>query len=101
MFKPILFIILLTASLSVINAQDVESYLKQVAENNPELTAVGKLLEAKKYEARTGLTPPDPSVMYGYMPGNTSAIGVKKIWSVNQSFSLPLIYRSSAPSSNP
>ena len=87
---------IIIASLVIFNmvatGQDVTEYLKQVRENNPEIIAFRKLLEARKYEARTGLTPPDPSVSFGYMPGTTEEIGTKKTWSVTQSFSFPTKY---------
>lgn len=72
--------------------QDIAGYLKQVHENNPEIIAFRKLLEARKYELRTGITPPDPFISFGYMPGNTPDIGTKKTWSVTQSFSFPTKY---------
>lgn len=77
---------------AVTDAQEIENYLNTVAENNPEIIAVSRLLEARSAEVRTGISPPDPSITFGYMPGNQSTSGVKKIWSVNQSFSFPLKY---------
>jgi hypothetical protein len=92
MIKRFLIIAYIFAKIPLMYAQDVSGFLKQVSENNPEILAFQKLLEAKKFEARTGLAPSDPFVSFGYMPGNTADIGTKKIWSVNQSFSFPTKY---------
>lgn len=61
------FILLNTAGL--MTSQEISSFLKDVAQNNPEIQSYYKLLEARKTEARTGLAPPDPFVSAGYMPG--------------------------------
>lgn len=90
--KKVLSAILLTINSLLGTAQGINQYLDTVAENNPEIIALNRLLEARYAEVRTGITPPDPSVTFGYMPGSTGINGVKKIWSVNQSFSFPLKY---------
>lgn len=92
MIRRILPAIILTISSFAADAQEIDQYLNQVSENNPELIALNRLLEARSAEVRTGITPPDPSVTFGYMPGNADTPGAKKIWSVNQSFSFPLKY---------
>jgi len=92
MIKKILFFGFFLAHALVMYPQDISTFLEEVSENNPEILSYQKLLEAKKIEARTGLTPSDPSVSFGYMPGNSEAIGNKKVWSVNQSFSFPTKY---------
>jgi len=86
------FTLLLFSAALRIQAQDLSAFLRKVAENNPEITAYGKLLEARRIEARTGNTPPGPEVSFGYMPGDASTAGVKKIWSVNQRFDFPSKY---------
>lgn len=73
-------------------AQDLSAFLRQVAENNPEIIAYGKLLEARRIEALTGNTPPGPEVSFGYMPGDALTAGVKRTWSVNQRFDFPSKY---------
>lgn len=92
MTKRLFMLTFLLTSITFIKAQDIPAFLKQVSENNPEIIAYQKLLNARKIEAKTGLTPSDPSVSLGYMPGNTDEIGIKKTWSVNQSFSFPSKY---------
>lgn len=88
-FSIIMFIMTLS---NVIYGQDLNSFLHMVAENNPEIVSYGKLLDAKRVEARTNLTPSDPYFSFGYLPGNSASIGDKKTWSVNQSFAFPTRY---------
>jgi outer membrane protein, heavy metal efflux system len=92
MFKRILFTISFLMVVSLIYSQDVNSFLKQISEKNKEILAYQKLLEARKIEARTGLTPSDPFVSFGMMPGRIANSGIKKVWAVNQSFSFPTKY---------
>lgn len=84
------FILLNTAGL--MTSQEISSFLKDVAQNNPEIQSYYKLLEARKTEARTGLAPPDPFVSAGYMPGKGEEAGIKRTWSVTQSFHFPTKY---------
>jgi len=93
MTKQICLLIALALSLQINGqSQGITDFLKHVDSNNPGIIAFGKLLEARKREARTGITPPDPYVSLGYMPGTTTEIGTKKAWSVTQSFSFPTRY---------
>ena len=92
MIKRFLILGCILIHFSIMYAQDISAFLGQVSENNPEILAYQKLLEAKEIEARTGLTPSDPVVNFGYMPGNSESIGTKRIWSVSQSFSFPTKY---------
>jgi len=75
-----------------IDGQNISDYLVQVRENNPEIIAYRRLLEARKNESRTGIAPLNPLVSFGYMPGQTEDIGIKRTWSVTQSFSFPTKY---------
>jgi len=84
------FILLNTAGL--LTSQEISSFLEDVAQNNPEIQSYHKLLEARKTEARTGLAPPDPFVSVGYMPGKGEDAGIKRTWSVTQSFQFPTKY---------
>lgn len=73
-------------------SQALQDLLRQVDMNNPEITAYRKLLESRRYEARTGNTPPDPFVSAGILPGASGTDGTKKLWSISQSFSFPTKY---------
>ncbi|MCJ7448837.1 MAG: TolC family protein [Bacteroidales bacterium] len=92
MLKRFIIILFLTFMTSFVSSQGLQEFLNKVSDNNPEILAYRKLLEAKKIEARTGLTPSNPEVTAGYMPGNSDAIGIKKTWSVTQSFAFPSKY---------
>jgi len=92
MNKLITISIILMSIQIATNAQDLSEFMSLVARQNPEIIAYRKLLEARKIEAKTGLTPSDPTVSIGYMPGITSNSGIKRTWSVNQSFSFPTKY---------
>jgi outer membrane protein TolC len=92
MIKKFIILILLLTINECISGQSLPEFLKQVSANNPEIQAYGKLLEAKKLEARTGLSPSDPFISAGFMPGNSVTPGEKKTWSVTQSFAFPTKY---------
>lgn len=86
-----LAMILMTLSPGTVG-QEPDPFLKLVDENNPELAAFRKLLEAVKAEALTGIAPADPFASFGYMPERNDRTAIKKTWSVNQSFSFPAKY---------
>jgi outer membrane protein TolC len=92
MIKKIIILILMLSLNDLISGQTLTEFLKQVSDNNPEILAHRKLLEARRIEARTGLTPADPFVSAGYMPGSNDGSGNKKTWSVTQSFDFPTKY---------
>lgn len=77
-------------SLSV--GQNVDEILQSIADNNPYLVAERKHTEMKSLEYRTGLTPSNPTVSYGYFPGNKEAPGNKTTLDVMQSFDFPTTY---------
>ncbi len=64
MNKKILLILSITGFCYTLAGQRIDDYLLQVAYNNPELIAYNKLLEARRYEAKTGLTPPGPAFSF-------------------------------------
>jgi len=92
MMKKIIILIFLVSLFDSAPGQSLSEFLSQVSENNPEIQAYRKLLEARKLEARTGIRPSDPFISAGFMPGNTDDIGTKKTWSVTQSFAFPTKY---------
>lgn len=74
-------------------AQNELLQLLQAAEEaNPNLEAGRKLKEAQQWEYRTGLTPSDPEIEFGFMPGNSDELGDKKIFSATQSLDFPSVY---------
>lgn len=87
-----LFIFLITLFAIDLQGQSLQDYLQQVARNNPEIIAHEKLLEARRYEARTGNTPADPFISGSVMPGSPDQTGTMKTWGITQSFSFPSRY---------
>ena len=72
--------------------QDIEGILQAIDKNNPYLIAERDYSMAKNLEYRTGLTPANPSVSYGYFPGNKAAPGTKETLDIKQSFDFPTVY---------
>ena len=72
--------------------QDIEGILQAIDKNNPYLIAERNYSMAKNLEYRTGLTPANPSISYGYFPGNKAAPGTKKTLDIKQSFDFPAVY---------
>ncbi|MDX9946084.1 MAG: TolC family protein [Bacteroidales bacterium] len=92
MIKKIFLLTALISFTGLISAQSITEFLGRVSANNPEIAAYGKLLEARRIEARTGNAPSDPFVSAGFMPGDSDEAGDKKTWSVSQSFDFPTKY---------
>lgn len=66
--------------------------LQQIEQNSLTLDALKKQAEARKTGNRTGLTPANPEVEFGYLWGNPVAIGNRKDISVRQTFDFPTVY---------
>lgn len=92
--KKYIFLMFALVSARYIHSQDVNDFLMKVSLHNPQIIAYGKLLEAKRIEARTGLTPPDPFISGSYMPGIDQTPGKMRTWAISQTFSFPLKYLS-------
>ena len=71
---------------------ELRQLLQAAEEANPNLEAGRKLKEAQQWEYRTGLTPSDPEIEFGFMPGNSNELGNKKIFSATQSLDFPSVY---------
>lgn len=88
--KSIILALLLLPIVS--KAQDVNSVLEQIKNNNKQLKAYKELVKAEKYEAGIGMLPSNPEISYGYFPGSPSAAGNKKTWGVSQQIDFPTTY---------
>ena len=89
----ITFIILSTIfAQSAIAQVSLQTVLDSVAANNLQIKASSENRDAEVAFTRTGLTPVDPHVEYGYFPGSNSEIGNKSTLSVTQSFYFPTVY---------
>ncbi len=72
--------------------QDLEDVLQAIDKNNPYLITERNYSIAKNLEYRTGLTLANPSISYGYFPGNKAAPGTKETLNIKQSFDFPTVY---------
>jgi len=72
--------------------QDIEGILQAIDKNNPYLIAERNYSITKNLEYKTGLTPANPSISYGYFPGNKAAPGTKETLDIKQSFDFPTVY---------
>ncbi len=92
MIRKVLLIFIALVTASEIYPQSLQDFLRQVEGKNPEIIAYSRLLEARRFEARTGNTPPDPFISAGILPGSPDVAGTKKTWNITQSFSFPTKY---------
>ena len=85
----LLFTILTQWAIAQVSLQTV---LDSIAANNLQIKASSENRDAEIAFTRTGLTPVDPQVEYGYFPGSNDVIGNKSTLSVSQSFYFPTVY---------
>ncbi|MBQ4502429.1 MAG: TolC family protein [Alistipes sp.] len=91
--KHIILSIVFTAVSIVAWGQDIFTpVLQQIEENSTTLQALQQQMEADKLQNKTGLTPDNPEVSFGYLWGNPATIGNRKDVSVSQSFDFPTAY---------
>jgi outer membrane protein TolC len=89
----IAFIIFFGSIVQFTNAQvSLQTVLDSIAVNNLQIKASLENRDAEIASSRTGLTPVDPQVEYGYFPGSNSKIGTKTTLDVSQSFYFPTVY---------
>ncbi|PRY98873.1 outer membrane protein TolC [Marinilabilia salmonicolor] len=93
MKKVIFFIFLVFASVNGAS-QTLEKFLKELEQNNPQLIALQKWLDAEATKARTGIYPDNPEVSYSYLLGSPETIGDQQEFEISQSFRLPGYYSS-------
>jgi len=91
--RYLIFLMIAICPVTIIAQLSDSRFQESVRENNKELIALKKLLLATQAEAKTGLTPENPYIEYGYFPGNTPDLGTKEVFSVSQSFEFPTVYK--------
>jgi len=77
---------------SLMAQRSMEFVLSQVESNNPVLKALRLNMEAEKIGNRTGLTPDNPQIGFGFLGGKPSAIGNRQDVNIEQSFDFPTAY---------
>jgi len=90
----LIIISVMLTGFSLLAQPSLDSLLSQVERGNPSLMTAQNLLEARQLEARTGLTPSNPEVEFGYMWGNPTELGNRTDFEVTQSFDFPTAYSS-------
>jgi|GEM_PF-1197251 outer membrane protein TolC len=84
--------IILIISTTQLFGQPLESVLQEIAKNNATLQMLRKQNEARELQYKTTLFPDNPEITYGHFPGNTNAIGTKKVFGVSQTLDFPSVY---------
>lgn len=89
-------------ALSVLSARATEvsdiyhaqfrSVLQSIESNSLAMSAAGQSAEAQRIANRTGLTPEDPEIGFGYLWGRPGEIGTRKDVSFTQSIDFPTVY---------
>lgn len=92
MKKIILGIIVLFAVGSASGQDLYTPVLKQIEQNSTTLEALKEQMEAQKLGNKTGITPANPEVEFGYLWGNPSVMGNRKDINVRQTFDFPTVY---------
>ena len=73
-------------------AQEADSLMKQVLENNRLLVAAREAYQLALLEAGIGNTPPDPEVEFGYLFGKPADLGHRIDFGVSQQVDFPTAY---------
>lgn len=84
----------------IYSQNSIDNILGSVEKNNKTLAANTQLVEAKRLEYKTGLTPEDPKVEYDYLVGSPAGAGNQTDFSVTQSFDFPTAYFSKKSMAN-
>lgn len=88
-----IFSLLLILSVSASGfAQEADSLMKQVLENNRQLVVAREAYQLALLEAGIGNTPPDPEVEFGYLFGKPSDLGRRVDFGVSQQVDFPTVY---------
>ena len=90
--KFIIISLLLLLTVSSKSQTSLDLLFESVIKNNKTIKSYGLYNHWQKQATKVGLTPADPEVEFGYFPGNTDAIGTKKVFGITQSFNFPTTY---------
>lgn len=85
--KKIFIACILMASVAA-HAHTADEVLAQIEKNNTTLSALRLAADAEKLENCTDIFLADPEVGFNYLWGNPSAIGVRKDYSISQTFDI-------------
>ncbi len=89
----ILLVVSFIVLCSAVRAQStIENILGEIEKNNTKILALRQSADAEKIANKTGITPSNPEVEFGYLWGTPSSIGNRTDFSVTQSFDFPTAY---------
>lgn len=92
MKRMAIIIVLFVTSICMFGQDIFTSVLQQIEQNSTTLQTLRQQMEADKLQHKTGLTPYDPEVEFGYLWGGPAIIGNRKDVSIRQSFDFPTAY---------
>jgi outer membrane protein TolC len=91
--KRLSSIILFLILTQLANGQvSLKTVLDSISVNNLYIKASSQNRDAEVVLAKTGISPDDPTIDYGYFPGSNQEIGTKSTLNVTQSFYFPTVY---------
>jgi outer membrane protein TolC len=90
--KLIYTLILALATQRFAGAQEADSLMKLVLEQNRELKAAREAYQVAVLEAGTGNTPPDPELEFAYLFGKPSDLGNRIDFGITQQLDFPTSY---------
>ena len=88
----ILSILLVLGIYNFVGAQEPDTLMKLVLENNRQLKAAREAYHVAILKAGTGNTPPDPEVEFGYLYGKPEDLGNRVDFGVTQQLDFPTAY---------
>ncbi len=93
MKNRIILSLLLVLGITVLSkAQEADTLMRGILENNLQLKAARETFQVALLEAGTGNTPPDPEVEFAYLFGKPTDLGNRMDFSVTQQLDFPTVY---------
>lgn len=90
--KLIIILVLTYGAIAVTEAQEADSLMKLVLEQNRELKVAREAYQVAILEAGIGNTPPDPEVEFAYLLGEPSDLGKRTDFGISQQLDFPTAY---------
>lgn len=87
----LLFVLMNTAQWTKAQTS-LDQLFESVIENNMAIKSFNAFNQFQQIEAKTGNAPKNPEIEYGYYPGNSDVNGIKKVFSISQTFDFPTTY---------
>ncbi|MBT4338177.1 MAG: TolC family protein [Bacteroidetes bacterium] len=91
-YRYIILMLLFLFAQKLAAQNSMADILKHIETNNLSIQSAKLESEANSIQAKTGLLPENPTITYGYFPGNSPIMGVKELYTINQSLEFPTKY---------